>query len=146
MAGMPTMATLDEVTKVAAGHPRLFVRWSRGPDADAAGRSSDDLTGVPLPGLSATPLAVEPWWDGRPLRLWIARRLYDYSHLEHEKGPGVRPWLLEGRERGRGPDNEPLIVCDRPIAWLDAQVIDEAARVVDEQNDQWGPLWRPAAG
>lgn len=145
MAEMPTVATLDEVTELARRHPRLLVRWSRGPDTDTPGTSADDLTGIQLPGLSASPLAVEPWWGDRPLRLWIARRLYDYSHLEHEKGPGVRPWLLEGHECGRGPDNEPLVTCDDPVAWISGDVIHEAVRVVDEQNDQWGPLRRPAA-
>lgn len=144
MAGMPMVKTLDELTELARQHPRLFVRWSRGPDADAAGTSSDDLTGVPLSGLSANPLAVEPWWGDRPLRLWIARRLYDYSHLPHEKGPGVRPWILEGRELGRGPDNEPLVGCESPVAWLADHVISDAVRAVDEQNQQWGPLRRPA--
>lgn len=143
MAGMPQVTTLDELTQLARRHPRLFVRWSRGPDVDS-GVSSDELTGIPLTGLSANPLAVEPWWGGRPLRLWIARRLYDYSHLRHEKGPDVRPWILEGRELGRGPDNEPLVDCERPVAWLADHVIRDAARVVDEQNDQWGPLRRPA--
>lgn len=143
---MPTVETLDELTDVARRHTRLFVRWSQGPDADGGQTSSDDLTGTPLPGLSANPLAVEPWWGDRPLRLWIARRLYDYSHLEHEKGPGVRPWLLDGRERGRGPDNEPLVSCERPVAWIAERVISEAAHVVERQNDSWGPLRRPAGG
>jgi hypothetical protein len=146
MAEMPAVGTLDELTDLARQRPHLYIRWSRGPEADAAGTSSDDLTGVPLPGLSASPLAVEPWWGDRPLRLWIARRLYDYSHLKHEKGPGVRPWLLEGPERGRGPDNEPLIGCDRPVAWISSRVISEAMHVVDDQNEQWGPLRRPAGG
>jgi Family of unknown function (DUF6098) len=141
---MPTLATLADLAELAAQHPRLFVRWSRGPGADSEGASSDDLTGTPLPGLSASPLAVEPWWGDRPLRLWIARRLQDYRHLGHDKGPGVRPWVLEGEEVARGPDNEPLVRCDRPVAWLSQQVIDEAGRVVDEQNEQWGPLRRSA--
>ena len=145
MAEMRTVATLDELTELAQRHPRMFVRWSRGPTADAAGTSSDDLTGVRLPGLSASPLAVEPWWGDRPLRLWIARRLHDYSHLRHEKGPGVKPWLLEGRELGRGPDNEPLVGCDQPIAWIGGTVIEEAAQATDQQNDQWGPLRRTEA-
>jgi len=85
MTGMPTAETPEELTDLARRHAGLFVRWSRGPAADVAGTSSDDLTGVPLPGLSASPLAVESWWGDRPLRLWIARRLYDYSHLKHEK-------------------------------------------------------------
>jgi hypothetical protein len=146
MAGMPTVETLEELTELARHHPGLFVRWSRGPQADAAGTSSDDLTGEPLPGLSANSLAVEPWWDDRPLRLWIARRLYDYSHLKHEKGPGVRPWVLQGRELGRGPDNEPLVGCDRPVAWVASRVIEEAVREVEDRNERWGPLRRPAAG
>jgi hypothetical protein len=143
---LPTVQTLDELTGLARRHRGLYVRWSRGPEADAAGTSSDDLTGVALPGLSANPLAVESWWEDRPLRLWIARRLYDYSHLKHEKGPGVRPWLLEGREVGRGPDNEPLVRCDRPVAWVAPSILKEAVRAIDEQNADWGPLRRPAAG
>jgi hypothetical protein len=74
---MPTVETLYELTELAQRYTGLFVRWSRGPSADVTGSSSDDLTGVPLPGLSANPLAVEPWWGDRPLRLWIAQRLYD---------------------------------------------------------------------
>ena len=97
---MAAVAALDELTELARRRPGMFVRRSRGPAADAAGRSLDDLTGEPMPGLSANSLAVEPWRGGRPLRLWIARRLFDYSHLKHEKGPDVRPWLLEGRELG----------------------------------------------
>jgi uncharacterized protein DUF6098 len=142
MAEMTTAETLDELTELAREHTALFVRWSRGPSADAAGRSMDDLTGERLPGLSANPLSVEPWWGG-PLRLWIARRLFDYSHLEHAKGPGVRPWVLEGHEVGRGPDNEPLVACDRPLAWVSDRVIREAVRAVQEQNARWGPLRRP---
>lgn len=145
MTEMPTVETLDKLTELAERHRRMYVRWSRGPAADAAGKSSDDLTGEPMPGLSANPLAVEPWWGERSLRLWIARRLFDYSHLKHEKGPGVRPWVMEGRELGRGPDNEPLVDCERPVAWIDDGVIREAARTVDEQNEQWGPLRRPPA-
>ena len=57
----------------------------------------------------------------------------------------MRPWLLDGRELARGPDNEPLVRCDRPIAWIDDRVIKEAARTVDGQNACWGPLRRPAA-
>jgi hypothetical protein len=145
MGQMPTVASLDELTGLARQHPGMFVRWSCGPAADAAGKSLDDLTGEPLPGLSANPLAVEEWWGGRPLRLWIARRLFDYSHLEHDKGPGVRPWMLEGHELGRGPDNEPLVRCDRAVAWIGDRVIREAVRTIEEQNSRWGPLRRPSA-
>src|SRR5690242_12582452 len=144
--GMPTVTTLGKLAELVRQHPRLFVRWSQGPDADARGPSTDELTGVPLPGLPASPLAVEPWWGDRPLRLWVARRLYDYSHLEHEKGPGVRPWVLDGHEVGRGPDNEPLVVCDRAVAWVADDVISEAVQCIGEQSGRWGPLRRPAGG
>jgi hypothetical protein len=145
---MPTVATLGELTELVRRRPRLFVRWSRGPEADEDGTSSDDLTGIRLPGLSASPLAVEPWWGDRPLRLWVARRLRDYSHLEHDKGPGVRPWVLEGEECGRGPDNEPLVRCERSVAWVADEILDEAERVTAEQDATWGPLRRgdPGAG
>ena len=39
----------------------------------------------------------------RPLRLWIARRLFDYSRLKHEKGPGVR---APGVQPGAGSGGE----------------------------------------
>jgi hypothetical protein len=143
---MPTVASLGELAELVRQRPGLFVRWSRGPEADADGTSSDDLTGTRLPGLSASPLAVEPWWGDRPLRLWVARRLQDYSHLEHDKGPGVRPWVLEGEEAGRGPDNEPLVRCDRPVAWIADDVLHEAGQVMTEQDATWGPLQRGGGG
>ena len=45
---MPVVATLGEMAELAGKHPGMFVRWSRGPAADAAGASADDLTGEPL--------------------------------------------------------------------------------------------------
>ncbi len=152
---MPTLRNLDELTELAlktpGGHD-LYVRWSRGPAADlgevdaGGGQSRDSLTGVPLPGLSANPLAVEPWWEDRPLRLWIARRLYDYRHLRDLRGPGVRPWVLVGEPCGRGPDNEPLVRCRRPVAWISDHALREAQRLVDAQGSrEWGPLDRRAS-
>ena len=72
---------------VIAGFRALLERqWLIELRGVAGGVSEGPARGVPraLPGLSASPLAVEPWWGDRPLGLWIARRLYDYSHLEHE--------------------------------------------------------------
>jgi hypothetical protein len=141
---LPVIASLDELADLVENTPVLFLRWSRGPEADASsGVSRDALTGIRLPGLSANPLGVEEWWAPRPVRVWVARRVYDYSHLRHEKGPGVRPWVFEGEERGRGPDNEPVVHCVRPVAWIAEPVLGEAERVVAEQNDEWGPLRRP---
>ena len=72
-----TVESLDELVDVAGSGENLYVRWSRGPDCDNEKTSKDELTGVDLPGLSANPLALEPWWNGRSLRTWIARRIYD---------------------------------------------------------------------
>ncbi|MFF4783242.1 DUF6098 family protein [Streptomyces griseorubiginosus] len=141
--GLPVVRTLAELADLAGRCERLYVRWSRGPAVDLARSSStDDLTGLALPGLSANPLDMEEWWQGRPARLWVARRLYDYSHLPHDKGPGVRPWVLQGHERGRGPDNEPLVADVRPMCWIDPVVIDEARDAVEGQETAWGPLRR----
>jgi hypothetical protein len=141
--GLPVVRTLAELTGLVERHQGLYVRWSRGPETDLdAVSSTDDLTGVSMPGLSANPLDVEDWWEDRPVRVWVARRLYDYAHLPHEKGPGVRPWVLTGRENGRGPDNEPLVVDARPMCRIAGDVIEEARDVVERQEHPWGPLRR----
>ncbi|MFJ4537002.1 DUF6098 family protein [Streptomyces tibetensis] len=135
--------SLDELAELVERHRGLYVRWSRGPETDLREVSStDDLTGVPLPGLSASPLGVEQWWEGRPVRVWVARRLHDYAHLPHDKGPGVHPWVLAGKETARGPDNEPLVTDVRPMCRLDQQVIEEAKAEVARQGNPWGSLRR----
>ena len=139
---LPTLHSLDEIVELTQRCQSLYVRWSLGPHADQDSTSNDDLTGVSLPGLSANSLAVADWWGDRSLRLWVARRLYDYRHLRELRGPDVRPWLLQGREVARGPDNEPLVVCERAIAWLELGVIETATKLVDDQHAQWGPLRR----
>lgn len=148
---MPTVADLHELTDLVAGSAdpdRLFVRWSAGPAADLRQdeTSRDSLTGVPLPGLSANPLAVEPWWGDRSVRLWMARRLYDYRHLRKLRGARVRPWVLLGDRRGRGPDNEPLVKVHRPVAWIADTAMMEAEELIEAQGSaEWGPLDRRSA-
>ncbi|MGW7821011.1 DUF6098 family protein [Streptomyces puniciscabiei] len=140
---LPVLSTLAEVARLVEKHQGLYVRWSQGPGADLAEASStDDLTGVPMPGLSANPLDVEDWWADRSLELWVARRLYDYAHLPHDKGPGVRPWVLRGRETGRGPDNEPLVTDAEPLCWIADELIDAAKEEVARQEREWGTLRR----
>jgi len=142
---LPLITSLDELARLVENGRRLYVRWSRGPRADLGdAASTDDLTGIPLPGLSVNALDIEPWWSRRPVRLWVARRLYDYCHLRRQKGPGIRPWVLRGREVGRGPDNEPLVREVEPIAWVGPQVITEAEEEVARQRGSWGPLDRGA--
>ncbi|MEU3936322.1 DUF6098 family protein [Streptomyces sp. NPDC029044] len=93
-------------------------------------------------GPSAGPLGVEEWWQDRPVRVRVARRLHDYAHLPHDKGPGVHPWVLAGKEAARGPDNEPLVTDVRPLCRIDRRVIDEAKAEVARQQNPWGPLRR----
>jgi hypothetical protein len=149
---MRTVEDLDELAALieeAGAREDLYVRWSRGPDADLTPgdqpeqSSRDGLTGIDLPGLSANPLRVEPWWGDRSLLLWVARRLYDYRHLGDRHGPGVRPWILVGEQCGRGPDNEPLVICHRPVAWVSDQTLRQCEQIMREQAaDAWGPLDR----
>ena len=147
---LPTISTLDDLADlVARDGTDLYVRWSLGPETDLDGGTSatsrDALTGIELPGVSANSLRVEPWWGERPMRLWVARRLYDYRHLRDLRGPGVRAWILRGRECSRGPDNEPLVQDVEPVAWVDDAALEECERLVQEQHSpEWGPLDRRA--
>ena len=135
--------SLDDLARLAAGRDDLFVRWSRSPAQDQqTGLSFDELTGVELPGLSVNSLATEPWWQNRSLKLWLARRLYDYRHLRTVRGADVQPWVLEGTIVGRGPDNEPLVRCQTPIAWLSSRLIAEATAMIEALPSQWGSLNR----
>ncbi|MGW2490957.1 DUF6098 family protein [Streptomyces sp. NPDC001606] len=140
---LPVVSTLADMAGLVQRQRGLYVRWSTGPGPDLDRVSSlDALTGVPLPGLSANPLDVEDWWADRSVELWVARRLYDYAHLPHEKGPGVRPWVLRGRETGRGPDNEPLVADVEPVCWIADRVIHAARAEVARQERHWGTLRR----
>ncbi len=142
------LAGLADLVAAADPHDDLYVRWSLGPDVDVAGgcsgqSSRDALTGIELPGLSANPLRVEPWWGDRSVYLWVARRLYDYRHLRDLRGGEVRPWVLVGEQCGRGPDNEPLVICHRPVAWISDAALRECEKVVEEQGSpEWGSLDR----
>lgn len=138
---MRTVQSLAELTELVGSERDLYVRWSRGPRADRHGHSRDPLTGGDLPGLSASPLAVEPWWEDRSLLLWVARRLYDYRHLSCRRAD-AQAWVFIGRECGRGPDNEPLVECLQPVAWVTDEVTDEAARLLEDRSADWGPLER----
>jgi hypothetical protein len=42
--------------------------------------------------------------------------------------------VLVGEEIGRGPDNEPLVACRRPVAWIDDDALAECAQVVTRQR------------
>jgi hypothetical protein len=165
-----SLAALADLVTIQARGEALYVRWSRGPADDLADErpsgqtSRDALTGVVLPGLSANPLRIEPWWGTRSVSLWVARRLYDYRHLRELRGTGVRPWVLLGTPTGRGPDNtgvrpwvllgtptgrgpdnEPLVICRKPIAWISEAALRECEIAISRQESpEWGPLDRRA--
>ena len=138
-----SLGELDELVRNWPGEPALYVRWTRDIDRDIdTGVSRDELTGIELPGLSANGLAVESWWGDRPLRAWLARRLYDYRHLLEQRGAGTRPWVVAGTETGRGPDNEPLVRPRSVVARVAMEVLAEVEDEVARLGDDWGTLSR----
>jgi hypothetical protein len=143
---MRKIRSLDEMAELLENWQQdqeLYVRWSGNIERDVESEvSRDELTGIELPGLSANSLHVEPWWDGRPMTTWVARRLYDYRHLHEDRGPHTRPWVIAGDENGRGPDNEPLICNCTPVAEVDLCVIDAATREVQQFSRDWGTMRR----
>ena len=140
---MRVMDGLSELVALLQTESPLYVRWSRGPGPDLRGPASvDDLTGTLMPGLSVNPLDREPWGEELSPTLWVARRLYDYSHLREDRHGAIRPWVLRGTVTGRGPDNEPLLGDVEPIAWIGQRVIEEAFEEVARQRGRWGPLRR----
>ncbi|MFO7249488.1 MAG: DUF6098 family protein [Actinomycetes bacterium] len=123
-AGLPVVEDLDRLEALVRARPGLYLRYSRGPEADAGRPSTDYESGLPLPGLSVTVLSPERWWT-RPLRDWLARQVCKYTHLA-EADDRRRGWVLEGREVGRGPDSEPLVGDVRPVAWLGERAVAQA--------------------
>ncbi|MEU8193654.1 DUF6098 family protein [Microbispora amethystogenes] len=56
MGGLPTIKGLDELTELVERRPGLYLRYSKGPDADEGKPSVDYESGLELPGLSVTVL------------------------------------------------------------------------------------------
>lgn len=121
------LVTLDELAALTDQQDRMYVRYSRGPEADATTTSRDYESGLELPGLSANSLTPESWWT-RPRIDWVARQLCQYVHLEEESDEPRCAWVLRGPVVGRGPDCEPLIRPTQPVAVIDPAVIEEAKR------------------
>lgn len=134
---MPTHETLDAVHALvkahhASGRP-LYVRYSRGPQADAKGgyRSTNHASGTREAGLSVNNLISDVLPNARND---IAQRLHEYSYLVPQGGAGTRAWLAHGREVGRGADNEPLLADVTPLGWVGEEAAREA-REVSERRD-----------
>jgi hypothetical protein len=121
----------QELVDLVADQPELYLRFSKGPDADRdSGCSRDYEADVDLPGLSVTTIAPEPWWT-RPPEDWIARRLCKYAELGEEEER--YPWLLTGELVGLGPDHEPVVSLGEPVARVGESVLDEASRLYQER-------------
>jgi hypothetical protein len=128
---MDTLVRLDDLVELLGMDIPLYLRYSPGPEADALHPSTDHESGLPMPGHSAVPLRPPGWWT-RPTADWVARRVCQYLREIHE---GARPWVLTGEVADIGPDNEPLLVAVRPVAWLSADLVAEAHRRYRERMD-----------
>jgi low affinity Fe/Cu permease len=97
-ATMPVVDHFDELSRLVDRGDVLYLRYSKGPAADAQdGPSRDYESGVDLPGLSVTTLSPEPWWN-RPASDWVARRVCKYAEL----GGGERPAAVGAHRPGSG--------------------------------------------
>lgn len=121
--------TLDDLEQIVGGGEPIYLRYSRGYDADSGTVSVDGESGLRLPGLSVNPLTPEPWWT-RPLRDWLARQVCQYKHLGEAQDK--HPWIMTGTCVGRGPDCEPLLTGVHPRGKLHPQLIEEAERTYTE--------------
>lgn len=125
MSALPELRSLDEVATLVASRQDLYLRYSQGPEDDErAGPSRDHEADLRLPGWSVSAVTPERWWT-RPVKDWVARRLYQYAHLGNEEGRYA--WLLTGSVTARGTDHEPLVVDMQPVAAISADVLAEAA-------------------
>jgi Family of unknown function (DUF6098) len=132
VSDLPTVDDLRAIVKLVERHGVLFLRYSKGPDADAEhGGSRDYESGLDLPGLSVTVVSPEPWWT-RPVEDWVARRICKYDELDDEDR---YPWLLTGQPVGFGPDHEPLLQDARAVARVGTGALREARRLYEERFD-----------
>ncbi|MTD14931.1 hypothetical protein GIS00_13375 [Nakamurella sp. YIM 132087] len=129
MTGLPVVESVGHLARLVryqAGRP-LFLRWTGDLRADLdAHEILDPQTGVPLPGLPAVSLSVEPWWGRRSVELWVARKLHTAVAARR---PGAALWVISGAEVGRGPDNDSLVVDCTPVARLGSRLIASAGRI-----------------
>ncbi|MFY1597011.1 DUF6098 family protein [Micromonospora sp. WMMD737] len=150
-AVLPVVDELDQLVDLlrkATSGEQLYVRWSRGPGLDLSGEhgsgqsSKDALTGIDLPGLSANPLAVESWWGDRPLRLWVARRLYDYCHLRRLRGPAYAPGCWPASSAAGPGQRAAGAVPPTGRVGVGAGAAGGGPGVEAQASTEWGPLHR----
>jgi hypothetical protein len=124
---------LEQLADAVAAQAETYLRYSRGPEADAGQTSRDYESGLELPGLSVVPLTPPDWWT-RPVTDWLARQVCKYAHVAADD-PGKYAWILTGPVTGMGPDHEPLVACPRPLATLSDALIQQAQQHYHERFD-----------
>ena len=67
------------------------------------------------------------------------RTIRTLDDLAAQRGAGVRPWVLIGREVGRGPDDEPMV---DDVAWVADELVEEATTQVESAGRAWESLRR----
>jgi hypothetical protein len=133
-ASLPRLSSLDRLAALVEQRPKLYVRYSKGPEHDRTMTSRDHESGLTLPGLSVSPLEPAEWWT-RPTVEWLARQLCRYAHLR-DRAPDERvAWVLAGDVVGRGPDNEPLVCPWEAVAVVDDALVDRARQLYEERFD-----------
>ncbi|MFC3299432.1 hypothetical protein FJV46_13720 [Arthrobacter agilis] len=128
--GRTIIRTLAELGRILQHHDSVYLRYSRGYEADRDSTSRDGESGLVLPGLSVNPLTPEDWWT-RPLEDWLARQICQYRHVAEEEDRCA--WILTGTTVGRGPDCEPLLVDVTPLGTLHEGLLQEAVRIYGER-------------
>lgn len=130
---LPTVDDIAELVRLVGRRADIYLRYSRGPDADAVRSSRDYEADLDLPGLSVTPLSPPSWW-ARPAVDWVARQICKYIDIA-EQTEDRRPWVLAGQEVSRGPDHEPIVADVEPLAWLGDDVLAAATELYRERFD-----------
>jgi hypothetical protein len=111
---LKTLKTISAVRAAAlSAGAEVFVRWSRGPAADAkmGWISKNHANGRYEAGLSVNPLDLDSDYE---LLSFIA----EYEFLGHPVC-----YLVAGERVGRGSDGEPVIANCRPVARIHASLV-----------------------
>jgi hypothetical protein len=130
---LPVIRQLGQLAELACDDQDVYLRYSRGPEADAQRASRDYESGLELPGLSVIPL-TPPAWCSRPVPDWLARQVCKYVQLADGE-PARQAWVLSGRKVGLGPDQERLLADPCPMAMLSDAVLEQARRHYQERFD-----------
>lgn len=115
---MKTINTFAEITELSE-QGNLYVRWSRGPEADKAqGRSRDYTSGNWHSGLSCQRISPD---NSRNL---TAMMLVEYQFLRR-KDADIYGWIFFAIENGRDSDNAPTVDANSivPVARLSDDLI-----------------------